>query len=72
MDEGLARSVKKVEQERMSSTVPRNAQALCALEHEWTKDLTLTRQRIHGKCADIPSCNQQEHKACVSSNQYQA
>jgi len=57
-----------VEQERTSSPVPRTAQALYALEHEWTKDLTLTRQRI----ADIMLCSQQEHKACVSSNQYQA
>jgi hypothetical protein len=52
----------KVEQERMSSTVPRTAQALYTLEHEWTKDLTLTCQRIRGKCADILSYSQQEHK----------
>jgi len=45
----------------MNSTVPRTAQALCALEHEWTKDFTLTRQRIRGKCADILSYSQQEH-----------
>jgi hypothetical protein len=54
--------VKKVEQERMGTTVPRTAQALCALEREWTKDLSLTRQRIGGKCADILSYSQQEHK----------